>query len=446
MNMTSPTQGNGVTKVSGPQRLFPRGYVWPFALVISLFFLWGMSNNLTDILVQQFKKAFELSPLEAQLVQTAVFVGYFTVAMPVAILMRRRGYKVGMLLGLALFGGGMLMFWPAALVNRYSVMLVALYLVGCGSATLETAANPFVAEAGPAETSERRLNLAQAFNPAGSITGILTGTLFIFSGVELPAAKIASMKAAGTYAGYLHGELMRVVPVYVALGSIVLLLAILFAVARLPPSDEVSAGELPVHAGTELLSLLRLPQMRSAILAQFCYCGAQIGTWSAFIPYVKQYTHLTERQAGLLLTANLIALTVGRFASTALMRWFEPLRMMRLYALLNAALVVIAVALPGPIGVAALVATSFFMSIMYPTIFASGIRGLGTRTKLAGSLLVMSVIGGAIVPPLLGWLARQTTSYASGYAVIAACYAVVVLFTFRRRALHPFATNERTSF
>jgi FHS family L-fucose permease-like MFS transporter len=428
MNITVPTKAS--TNYATNEPLFPRGYLWPLALVIALFFLWGMSNNLTDILVQQFRKAFELTPLEAQLVQTAVFVGYFTMALPVALLMRRWGYKTGMLIGLALFGGGMLMFWPAAIVNRYGAMLFALYLVGCGSATLETAANPFVAEAGPPETSERRLNLAQAFNPAGSITGILTGTLFIFSGVELPATQVTAMKADGTYHAYLHVELMRVVPVYVILGSVVLLLGVMLAVSRLPVAQSQTAEDIPVNSGSELLSLFRLPQIRAAVFAQFCYCGAQIGTWSAFIPYVKQYTHLTERQAGFLLTANLIALTVGRFASTWLMRWVDPQRMMRFYAVFNVILVIIAVAFPGAIGVVALVVTSFFMSIMYPTIFASGIKGLGHRTKLAGSLLVMSVIGGAIVPPLLGWIARQTSSYAVGYTIIAACYVVVGLFTF----------------
>ena len=435
MNVSVPAKASSSSL--GREPLFPRGYVWPFALVFSLFFLWGMSNNLTDILVQQFRKAFELTSLEAQLVQTAVFVGYFTVALPVALLMRRWGYKTGMLIGLVLFGGGMLAFWPAAIVNRYGAMLFALYVVGCGSATLETAANPFVVEAGSAETSERRLNLAQAFNPAGSIAGVLAGTMFIFSGVELSPAKITTMKAAGTYGNYLHDELMRVVPLYVILGTVVLLLGAALAMARLPAARSHTADDIPAHSGSELLSLFRLPQIRAAIVAQFCYCGAQVGTWSAFIPYVKQYTHLTERQAGLCLTANLIALTVGRFTSTGLMSSIDPQRMMRLYAVINVALVVLAIGLPGTIGVAALVATSFFMSIMYPTIFASGIKGLGHRTKLAGSLLVMSVIGGAIVPPLLGWMAHASSSYAKGFSVIAACYVVVGSFTvFSQRSAH----------
>src|ERR1700734_1069537 len=186
--------------------VFPVGHMVLFSLVTVLFFIWGMSNNLTDILVQQFRKSFELSPVQAQLVQTAVFFGYFCMALPAAICMRRWGYKFGILPGLWLFGSGTLMFWPAAVIGRYWLMLAALFVVGCGSATLETAANPFIAESGPSATSERRLNFSQAFNPPGTNTGVLIGTFFIFSGIELSAAKVTLMKSQGTYAGYLHGE------------------------------------------------------------------------------------------------------------------------------------------------------------------------------------------------------------------------------------------------
>ena len=421
-------------KIDAP--LFREGYAVAFVLVIGLFFLWGMSNNLTDILVQQFKKSFELSPFQAQLVQTAVFLGYFTMALPMAIAMRRWGYKTGMLCGLALFGVGTLMFWPAAVMDTYGLMLTALFLIGCGSATLETAANPFMAEAGPAETSERRLNFAQAFNPSGSIAGILVGTFFIFSGVELSNDRVAVMKAQGTYGTYLHGELMRVVPTYVTLGVVVLLLGVVLYVTKLPSGGTITLPDVEIDdekVFSQLGALLRMRGIRAAVIAQFCYCGAQVGTWSAFIPYMKQYTHVSERGAGLLLTGNLIALTSGRFLSTALMRWISPVRMMALYAVVNIGLILVAVLAPSAVGVAALVATSFFMSIMFPTIFALGLKGLGKRTKMGGSLIVMAVVGGAIVPPLLGLVARLTMSYAMGYVVVAACYGVVAVYALRVR-------------
>ena len=182
--------------------VFPAGQMVPFALVTMVFFLWGMSNNLTDILVQQFRKSFELNLLEAQLVQTAVFLAYGTMAIPAALLTRRFGYRVGILTGLCVFAAGTLLFWPAAVIGQYAPFLFALFAVGCGSSILETAANPFMAQFGDPATSERRLNFAQAFNPPGTITGVLLGTWFIFSGVENTPAQVASMKEAGTYAGH----------------------------------------------------------------------------------------------------------------------------------------------------------------------------------------------------------------------------------------------------
>jgi FHS family L-fucose permease-like MFS transporter len=392
-----------------------------------------MSNNLTDILVQQFRKSFELSPVQAQLVQTAVFFGYFCMAMPAAICMRRWGYKFGILAGLCLFGTGTLMFWPAAVIGRYWLMLAALFVVGCGSATLETAANPFIAESGPPATSEQRLNFSQAFNPPGTITGVLIGTFFIFSGVELSATKVALMKSQGTYAGYLHSEMMRVVPTYVSLGCIVLLLAVIIGFTQFPSAPREHSTEQTSPLLRQIISLLRVPQLRASILAQFCYCGAQVSTWSAFIPYVRQYTHSSERSAGLLLTGNLIALALGRLISTGLMRWINPARMMGAYASINMLLLTAAILRPGNLGAGAILLTSFFMSIMFPTIFAMGIKGLGPSTKLGGSLIVMSVVGAGVIPPMLGLVAKHSGSYALGYTVVSACYLVVAIYSFTAR-------------
>jgi FHS family L-fucose permease-like MFS transporter len=414
-------------------RLFPVGHMVPFVLVTVLFFIWGMSNNLTDILVQQFKKSFELSPLQAQLVQTAVFLGYFFMALPAALGMRKWGYKAGILAGLCLFGLGTLMFWPAAVIGRYWLMLTALFVVGCGSATLETAANPFIAQTGAPETSEQRLNFSQAFNPPGTIMGVLIGTFFIFSGVELSASKVAEMKVAGTYAAYLHGEIMRVVPTYVTLGCVVLLLALVIGLTRFPANAREHDASEEHNLGSQLLSLLRSPGLLAAIVAQFCYCGAQVSTWSAFIPYVKQYTHATERTAALFLTGNLIAFAAGRIISTGLMRWFAPAKMMGVYAIVNIGLIALGILHPGLVGAGALLLTSFFMSVMFPTIFALGVKGLGPRTKLGGSLIVMSVVGAAVVPPLLGLIAKHFGSYALGYGVVIACYVVVAVYGLRPR-------------
>ena len=422
-SISADRSGQPADSIKAP--LFPRENVLPFELVTVLFFLWGMSNNLTDILVQQFKKSFELSPIQAQLVQTSVFFGYFCMALPAAFFMRKMGYKAGILAGLCLFGGGMLLFWPAAVMGRYGPFLLALFVVGCGSATLETASNPFIAQFGPAATSERRLNFSQAFNPPGTITGVLVGTFFIFSGVNLTPARVASMQAAGTYARYLHSEIMRVVPTYVVLGCVVLLWALWIGLTKFPriESEHEAAGDKG-----RFVELFHYPHLWFAVLTQFCYCGAQISTWSAFIFYMLQYTGVTERTAALFLTGNLIALAVGRFVSTYLMRWFSPTKMMGTYALINIALLAVGILHPGRLGAGAILATSFFMSIMFPTIFALGVKGLGPNTKLGGSIIVMAVVGGAIFPPLLGFIAKRTGSYALGYSVTLLAYIVVALY------------------
>ena len=404
--------------------LLPQGSLLPFALVVLLFFIWGMSNNLTDILVQQFRKGFNLSQLQAQMVQSAVFFGYFCMALPAALLMRRWGYKAGILVGLCTFGLGTLLFWPAAVIGQYGPFLLALYVVGCGSAMLETAANPLVAQMGPPETSERRLNLAQAFNPPGTITGVLVGTYFIFSGVELTPNRVAQMNAAGGYARYLHSEIMRVVPTYVVLGSAVLLLAFVIGLARFPA---IAGGATLLH-GESAGSFRELgahPHLWLAVAAQFFYVGAQVTTWSAFIPYMKQYTAMTEREAGWFLTGNLVLLLVGRFASTWLMRWIRPVKMVAVYAIANSLLMTFAVVHPGFAGAMTIMCSSFFMSIMFPTIFALGVKGLGRNTKLGGALIVMSVAGGAVLPPLLGAISRASGNLALGYSVVVVAYLLV---------------------
>jgi FHS family L-fucose permease-like MFS transporter len=227
--------------------VFPAGRMALFVMVTVLFFLWGMSNNLTDILVQQFRKSFELSTFSAQLVSTANFTGYFCMAIPAALVMRRWGYKTGMIIGLCLFGLGMVLFWPAAVSGTYGPFLVALFAVGCGASVLETAANPFMAQFGPPPTSERRLNFAQAFNPPGTILGVWIGREYIFSGVELTPSQITAMKASGTYNSYLHTEIMRVVPTYIALGSVVLLFALALSRMRFPEIRSEHEGEAQGH-------------------------------------------------------------------------------------------------------------------------------------------------------------------------------------------------------
>ena len=434
--------GTGTKSQGGEDRhVFPVGHMVLFSLVTVLFFLWGMSNNLTDILVQQFKKSFELSPVSAQLVQTANFLGYFFMALPAALLMRKWGYKAGMVTGLLLFGCGMVLFWPAAVSGQYPAFLVALFTVGSGASFLETAANPFIAQFGPAETSEQRLNFSQSFNPPGTIVGVLIGSQFIFSGVEKTGPEIAQMKAAGTYAAYLHMEIMRVVPTYLAFGAVVLLCAFILSRMTFPSMHSEHEGEAGDHGS--FAQLFNYPHLWFAVLANFCNVGAQISSWSSLIPYMKQFTAVSERHAAYYLGFGVLgALALGRIVSTPLMKYISPSLLLGLYGAVNVLLMALAITRPGMLGAYAIVASSFFLSIMFPTIFALGLKGLGPNTKLAGSLLVMAIVGGAIFPPVLGFIAKTTGSLAKGYIVPLVGFVVVALYGFFAPRIQPKEVAE----
>src|SRR5438105_4125266 len=220
MHVSNAVEPAGTQGERKPVPLFPSGSLVPFFLVTALFFLWGIPNNLNDVLIRQFMKSFAISRFQAGLIQFAFYLGYFVLAMPAAILMRRLGYKAGFVIGLFLFGTGTFLFWPAAVVGNYGFFLIALFVIASGLSFLETASNPFIAQMGDPESSERRLNFSQAFNPLGSITGVLIGTLFIFSGVELNPAQVESMKAQHLYDAYLRSETLRVIKPYLALGAI----------------------------------------------------------------------------------------------------------------------------------------------------------------------------------------------------------------------------------
>src|SRR3984957_3136722 len=439
MQVSTPVGARAKVKGNATQSVFPVGHMVLFSLVTVLFFLWGMSNNLTDILVQQFKKSFELSPVSAQLVQTANFLGYFFMALPAALLMRKWGYKAGMVTGLCLFGSGMVLFWPAAVSGQYLPFLVALFTVGSGASFLETASNPFIAQFGDPATSEQRLNFSQSFNPPGTIVGVLIGARFIFSGVEKNASEIEQMRAAGTYSAYLHTEIMRVVPTYLAFGAVVLLCAFILSRMTFPSMHSEHEGEAGDHGSFR--QLFNYPHLWFAVLANFCNVGAQISSWSNLILYMKQYTAVTERHASYYLTGVLVALAVGRFVLTPLMKYGSPSKMLGFYGVANVLLMAVTVTQPGIVGAWGVVVSGFFLSIMFPTIFALGLKGLGPNTKLAGSLLVMAIVGGALFPLVLGYIARSTGSLALGYIVPLVGFAVVSLYGFAAPWILPPAGN-----
>jgi MFS transporter, FHS family, L-fucose permease len=416
-------------KPAEPPPLFAPGNTLPFFLVTALFLLWAIPHNLNDILIKQFMKSFQMTRVKAGLIQSSFYGGYFLLSMPAAFLMRRYGYKAGLVTGLFLYSAGTLLFWPAAMVQEYGFFLLALFVIASGAAFLETGANSFIATLGHPRTSERRLNFAQSFNPIGAISGALIGTVFILSGVELTPRQADALKLAGTYKDYLRGETMRVVTPYLVLGSVVFIWALLIIRTPFPKVAEEAQPEHGRGTG-RFRDLFRYPHFLEGVIAQFFYVGAQVGTWSYFIQYIQDYTGRPEKFAGYLLTGTLVAFGVGRWVATYLMKFYEPNRLMGIYGVINVALVTVAVLDPGWIGVWAVFLTSFFMSLMFPTIFALGIKELGPNTKLGGSMLIMAIVGGAAAPPAMGLLFEATRSMAASMMVPLLCYVFIAYYAY----------------
>ena len=409
------------------ERFIAQGLLLPFVLVTVLFFMWGIPNNLNGVLIKQFMKSMELSRFEAGLIQSAFYLGYFLLAVPAAMLMRRYSYKTGIVFGLLLYAAGCVLFWPAAYIGKYGFFLMSLFVIASGLAFLETGANPFISILGNPATSEQRLNFSQAFNPIGSVTGVLLGTIFIFSGVEPGADEITTMKLAGQYDSFLHQETMRVVKPYIFLAIFALFWALLIIRTKFPVGMDDSSAS--TDKKSHFKALLQFPYFWKGVAAQFFYVGAQVGTWSYFIPYVQDYTGQPEKIAGYFLTGTLVAFGLGRFSATWFMRYIQPVRLMAIYSLVNILLVGLGVLFPGWIGVWAIFFTSFFMSLMYPTIFASSIKGLGEHTKIGGSILVMAIVGGVVFTPLMGFLAEYIGSMAIAMCIPLLAYVYILYFS-----------------
>ena len=428
-------------------KLIAPGYVFTFALVATLFFMWALPNVLNDVLIKQFQKSLELSRFQAGFIQTAIKFGYFCLAIPAGLFMQRFGYKQGLLTGLLTFAIGCFLFHPAASSQIYLVFLGAIFIIGGGLSFLELGANSFITGLGDPSTAARRLNFAQSFNPIGAIVGVSLGTLFIFSGNEPALEEIAVMKTQITatgnaYTDFLRSENARVWPTYFVIGLMVLSVALLIWKAKFPAittSETSSTGE---QKGS-YRKLLKYPHWYGAIISQFFYLGAQLGTWSYLITYVQENSPMREKQAGGLLIINMVIFMVGRFFATYLMKWFRATRLMGIYAMVNIVLVTIVIfgskwaswtgihGISYWFGICAMMTTSFFMSLMYPTNFASGIKGLGPHTKIGASLLIMSLIGGAVLTPLIGLIGdKWAGAIAPGMVIPLVSYIVICWYGF----------------
>jgi len=419
--MAIPVQTIDNPPVSGTKNI----YLFPFILITSLFFFWGFVHNLDPVLMPHLKKTFRLNYVQTSLVDFSVFIAYFAMALPAGFVMRKYGFKAGIILGLILFATGCFLFIPAANTNQYPFFLGALFIVACGLTFLETAANPYATILGNPATSTQRLNFAQSFNGLAVVMAPLIGGKLILSGTEYTDAQMNAMSAS-ELAMYLQSEADRVKAPYFILGLIILIIAAIFIFTKLPDSKDSGAG------GSGFAKILKFTHLRGAVIAQFFYVGAQVCVASYFINVSRSAVGMDERTASQYLSGGYgLAFVLGRFGGTFLMRFFKPNRLLAFYALINMVLAGVVIFASGMLVVYALITISFFMSIMFPTIFALGITNLNSQdTKMGSSLIIMAIVGGALLPLVLGKIADITHNIQLGYIVPMVCFMVVAWYGF----------------
>jgi FHS family L-fucose permease-like MFS transporter len=400
---------NDSTAISKRQKLVTQGFIIPFILVTTLFFLWGFAHSLLDVLNKHFQDILGITKARSGWVQAALYGGYAVMAIPAGMIMNRFGYKKGIIFGLLTYAAGAFLFMPAAQIQTFEFTLFCLFVIACGLTCLETAANPFSTVLGPKETSEQRLNLSQSFNGLGWIMGPAIGGLLILGGDGNDPNKFASMTLP-----------------YMIIGTLVLLVAILFTLTRMP---EIHEGEFDAHGDKgKYRDLLKYPHFKYAVVSQFLYVAAQTGINSFFINYVTEtMPQFSNEKAAYLLSLGFIFFMVGRFSGSVMMTWFRPNQMLALYAAINVLAMVFVIMGLGWLSLIAIYFTYFCMSIMFPTIFALGIKDLGGLTKKGSSFLVMMVAGGAVCPMFMGWIADISTM-ATGFIIPLVCFAFIIFF------------------
>ncbi len=396
-----------------------KSFLLPFILITSLFLLWGFAHGLLDVLNKHFQTAFTMSKAESGLVQFVTYIAYFLMALPAGALMKRFGYKSGIIAGLMLFALGAFAFVPAAYTHSAVPFLIALFIIACGLCILETAANPYSTVLGPAEYAAQRLNLSQSFNGLGWILGPLVGGALIFGAQSDDSFALAKP--------------------YILVGCIVLVVVVIFSFVSLPDIKEEEMEELfPDDASTlkemtPTVSMWRCPQFVRSIAAQFCYCAAQTGIFSFFINYVTELKPtLTNVEASQILAFGGMALfMLGRLSGSFIMKKISPEKLLGIYSLANILCMILVIFEFGNISLYALYISFFFMSIMFPTIFALGLEGMGVHTKKASSYIVMGVAGGAFSPMLMGYIGENEMSI--GFAVPLIAFAYILYFAMRCR-------------
>lgn len=403
------TEAHAIPKQEGSRPF----YVIPFILVTSLFFLWGIANILNSALIAQFQPVFNISRASALLVETAFYFGYFTIALPAGLFMEKYNYKKGILVGLLLYALGALLFIPSAYTLTFGFFLVALYIIACGLAFLETAANPYITILGKPETSVVRLNFAQSFNGLALVVGPWLAGQFIFSGHEGTLETVTEKQAAAE----------AVIVPYAMIAITVLVVALFFYFTHMPePSKK---GELKFSR-----DIFSHRHLVFAVFAQLFYVGAQAGIWGITINYVVELIPGTSREIAskYYMAAGTFLFVAGRILGTFLMTFIRDNRLLTVYGGIASLLCLAGVFADGVVAVYSVLGVNFFMSIMFPTIFALGVKGLGEQyTKLGSSFIIMAIVGGAILPPVMGLIADHVSIQVS-FLLPALCFIVVMFF------------------
>jgi FHS family L-fucose permease-like MFS transporter len=402
-----------------------RQYRFSLVMITTLFFMWGFVHNLDPILIPHLRRSFSLTVLQSALVDSAVFIAYFVMALPAGLLIRKSGYKAAIICGLLLFATGSLMFIPAANTQQYAVFLAALFTIACGLTILETAANPYVTLLGEPERAAQRINLAQSFNGlAATLAPIVGARLILVHGTN--DEQLAAMPAMARQAA-LAAEAASVKGPYMVLGLVILAIAVVFYFLKLP---EVAGGKADNGAGgSSIGEALRVPSIRRGAIAQFFYVGAQVCVFSFFILYATKSAGVSPVTAADYLGWGCgMAFMVGRFVGTALMRVVAPARLLWMYALACMLLAGVAMVSHGLVSIAAVIGIAFFMSIMFPTIFSLGLVGAGQHADMGSGLIIMSIVGGALLPLLFGFVSDATHNVQFGYAVPLLCFVVIAWF------------------
>ena len=377
-----------------------------------LFLLWGFAHGLLDVLNKHFQGVFTMTKAESGLVQFSTYIAYFLMALPAGAFMKRYGYRKGIIMGLLLFAIGAFGFIPAAFLHSATPFLIALFVIACGLCILETAANPYSTILGPSASAAQRLNLSQSFNGLGWILGPLVGGLLIFGASE--------------------GDSMALTKPYILVGGIVLFVALLFFFTKLPeikPEEEEEVTAIVEEKPAA--SLWKRRQFVRSVVAQFCYCAAQTGIFGFFINYVTEMDPgISNLRASRILAFGGMALfMIGRLSGSFTMKWLAPGRLLTWYSLLSAVCMALVVASVGTLSLYALYLSFFFMSIMFPTIFALGLEGMGVYTKKASSYIVMGVAGGAFSPMLMGYIGEE--NMALGFIVPLIAFLYILYFAIK---------------